>query len=141
MWRRCAGRLPPLLCGVATSAPLAASHALYSTPGKIKVHVKKRDGSRCDIDVPVGISLMQALRDVARLDVEGTCDGEMVCATCHVYLSETSFAKLEGPSEDEEDVLAKALDVKDNSRLACQVDLTPELDGLEVELPSHETHH
>ncbi|CAG9579429.1 ferredoxin, 2fe-2s-like protein [Leishmania major strain Friedlin] len=120
-------------------APLSASRALSSAPGKVELRVKKRDGTHCHVYVPVGISLMHALRDVSKMDVEGTCNGAMVCATCHVKLSAASFKKIEGPSEVEEDVLARALDVEETSRLACQVDLTPELDGLEVELPSQET--
>ncbi|CAC9520946.1 adrenodoxin-like protein [Leishmania infantum JPCM5] len=118
--------------------PFSSSRALSSTPGKVELHVKKRDGTHCQVYVPVGISLMHALRDVSKMDVEGTCNGAMACATCHVKLSAASFKKMEGPSEEEEDVLARALDVEETSRLACQVDLTPDLDGLEVELPSYE---
>ncbi|KPI88079.1 adrenodoxin-like protein ferredoxin 2fe-2s-like protein [Leptomonas seymouri] len=111
-------------------------HVRYSTPGKVQVHVRKRDGSRFDFDAPVGISLMQALRDVAHLDVAGTCDGEMECGTCHVYLSEASFARAGEPSEEEQDLLDKVLAVRDTSRLSCGVDLAPDLDGIEIELPS-----
>lgn len=128
--RRC---LFPL--SLTASAALFSSQAFYATPGKVKVHVTLRDGSRRDVDVPAGLSLMQALRDVAKLDVAGTCDGEMECCTCHVYLSASSFEKAGEPSEEEEDLLDKALDARDTSRLSCQVDLTQELDGLEVELP------
>ncbi|KAL7698253.1 adrenodoxin-like protein ferredoxin 2fe-2s-like protein [Lotmaria passim] len=110
---------------------------LYNTPGKVNVRVKRSDGTQCDMDVPVGISLMQALRDVAKLDVEGTCDGEMECGTCHVYLSKASFAKAGEPSEEEQDLLDKVFDVRETSRLSCQVELTPEMDGMDVELPSN----
>ncbi|CAM42699.2 ferredoxin, 2fe-2s-like protein [Leishmania braziliensis MHOM/BR/75/M2904] len=140
-WVRMYRRLlpgPPRPRCMAAPMPLSTSRAPKSTAGRVQVHVKKRDGTHCDVEVPVGLSLMQALRDVARLDVEGTCNGEMVCATCHVRLSATSFKRVAGPSEEEEDVLAKALDVKETSRLACQVDLTPEVDGLEVELPPYD---
>lgn len=140
MHRRCLRAFLPTRKGTFTLAALAPTQAWFSTPGKVKVHVKTRDGTKCDVEVPAGISLMQALRDVARLDIEGACDGEMKCATCHVYLSETSFKRVEEATEDEEDVLARALGVKETSRLACQIDVTPELDGLEVELPSHDTH-
>ncbi|GET91256.1 adrenodoxin-like protein [Leishmania tarentolae] len=119
--------------------PFSAARELSSVPGKIELLVKKRDGTQCRVRVPVGISLMHALRDVANMDVAGTCNGAMMCATCHVKLSAASFRKTEGPSEEEEDVLAKALDVQETSRLACQVKLTPELDGVEVELPPYET--
>lgn len=85
----------------------------------------------------MGLTLMEVLRDVAKLGVAGSCNGKMECGTCHVYLSEASFAKAPAASEREEDLLAKALDVRETSRLACQVELTEELDGLEVELPDY----
>jgi ferredoxin len=127
-------RLCCALCSIV--GIVGASHAFYSTPGKVKVHVTTRDGTVCDFDAPEGVSLMQALRDVAKLDVLGTCDGELECCTCHVYLSKSSFTTAGEPSEDEQDLLDTAPDARANSRLSCQVDLTPELDGIDVGLPS-----
>ncbi|KAL7698252.1 Adrenodoxin-like protein [Lotmaria passim] len=121
-----------------TSVAMAGSSArLYSTPGKVKVVVKTQDSSSLDFEAPAGISLMHAIRDVAKLEMEGACDGCMQCSTCHVYLSESFYKKLGEPSEEEQDVLDKALDVKDTSRLACQITLTPEMEGIEVELPKN----
>ncbi|KPA74457.1 putative mitochondrial adrenodoxin-like protein,ferredoxin, 2fe-2s-like protein [Leptomonas pyrrhocoris] len=131
---------PRLLSAACTAtAALKIPERLYGTPGRIKVHVKKRDGTHCDVDVPVGISLMQALRDVAKLEVAGTCDGEMECCTYHVYLLASSFAKAGEPSEAEQDLLDKAPDVRETSRLSCCVDLASDLDGIEVELPGNVT--
>jgi ferredoxin-2, mitochondrial len=110
---------------------------LYSTPGKVKVVVKTQDGSSLNFEAPAGISLMRAIRDVAKLEMEGSCDGCMQCSTCHVYLSDASYKNLGEPSEQEQDILDKALEVKDTSRLACQILLTPETDGIEVKLPKN----
>ncbi|KPA74458.1 putative mitochondrial adrenodoxin-like protein,ferredoxin, 2fe-2s-like protein [Leptomonas pyrrhocoris] len=123
------------LAGAANA--LTACTLLYSTRGKVKVHVKTRDGMCQDIDAPVGITLMEALRDVAKLDVAGSCNGNVECGTCHVHLSEASFEKTPAPSEREVDLLAKALEVLETSRLSCQVVVSEKLDGLEVELPTY----
>ncbi|KPA74455.1 putative mitochondrial Adrenodoxin-like protein [Leptomonas pyrrhocoris] len=118
------------------TAVVASPARLYSTPGKVKVVVKTQDGTSLDFEAPTGMSLMHALRDVAMLEVEGACDGCMQCSTCHVYLSAEYYKKLKEPAEQEQDVLDKALDVKDTSRLACQIPLTPEIDGIELALPT-----
>lgn len=133
--RRCLVHSTTLTAAASAIVALRASHARYGTPGKVRVHVRLRDGASRDIDVPTGISLMQALRDVARLDVPGSCDGEMMCCTCHVYFSEASFRVVGEPTEEEQDLLDKSPDVKETSRLSCQVDLTEEMEGLEVKLP------
>jgi ferredoxin-2, mitochondrial len=122
---------------VAIVPALSSSTAYYSTPGKVKMHVKTRDGTHRDVYAPVGMSLMEVLRDIAKLDVAGSCDGRMECGTCHVYLSDASLEKVSAASEREEDLLAKVLEVRETSRLSCQVVLTAELDGLEVELPNY----
>lgn len=119
--------------------PLLLSRRCYATPGKVKVCVTTADGTSCDFESPANISLMNALRDVAKLDVEGSCDGSVECATCHVYLSAASFAKAEKPSEEEQDMLDKVPEVRDTSRLSCQVVLTPDMDGIAVELPKDVT--
>lgn len=66
------------------------------------------------------------------LPVEGTCGGMALCASCHCYVK--SNHELSEPSEDEEDMLDQAFFVEDNSRLSCQIKITEELEGLEIEL-------
>ncbi|CAM42698.1 ferredoxin, 2fe-2s-like protein [Leishmania braziliensis MHOM/BR/75/M2904] len=124
--------LRPPLIPVGT---LCTPRTSYSTPGKVKVCVKTQDGTLCDFEAPAGMSLMHAIRDVAKLEMDGACDGCAQCSTCHVYLSKSCFKKLGKLSEQEQDILDKALDLKDTSRLACQIILTPDMSGLEVALP------
>ena len=59
----------------------------------------------------------------------------MACATCHVIVDPAWFDRLPDPSEDEEDMLDLAYDIRKTSRLGCQIKLTEELDGLVVRLP------
>ncbi|MFL6844663.1 MAG: 2Fe-2S iron-sulfur cluster-binding protein [Allosphingosinicella sp.] len=67
--------------------------------------------------------------------LEGTCEGQMACSTCHVIVAAVDFASLPPASEDEEDLLDLASHVTRTSRLACQIRLTPELDSLTVRIP------
>ncbi|WP_066794089.1 2Fe-2S iron-sulfur cluster-binding protein [Sphingomonas soli] len=78
------------------------------------------------------------LLEVAQNDgqpLEGTCEGQMACSTCHVLISAEDFARLPPASEEEEDMLDLAIGAGKTSRLACQIILTPELDGLTVRMP------
>lgn len=69
------------------------------------------------------------------MPLEGTCEGQMACSTCHVYLSDDWFDRVPEASADEEDMLDLAAGVARTSRLACQIELTDELDGIEVHIP------
>ena len=69
------------------------------------------------------------------MPLEGTCEGQMACSTCHVIVSKDWFARLGPASEDEEDMLDLAADVHASSRLSCQILLNEELDGIEVSIP------
>lgn len=66
--------------------------------------------------------------------IEAECGGACACATCHVYVAQDWVEKLHPPLEDELDRLDEAYDVRPNSRLACQILFSPELDGLTVVL-------
>ncbi len=71
----------------------------------------------------------------AGMPLEGTCEGQMACSTCHVIVDRDWFGKLPRASEDEEDLLDLAAGVRPTSRLSCQIELTAALDGLEVRIP------
>ncbi len=68
--------------------------------------------------------------------LEGTCEGQMACSTCHVIVDSEDFDRLEPPSEEEEDMLDLAAHVNRYSRLACQIWLDEKLDRLTVRIPS-----
>ena len=79
------------------------------------------------------------LLDVAQaagMPLEGTCEGQMACSTCHVVVAKEWFDKLPPAVEEEEDMLDLATGVARTSRLSCQIVLTEDLDGLEVRIPA-----
>lgn len=79
------------------------------------------------------------LLDVAQAagqPLEGTCEGQMACSTCHVIVDKAWFDKLPRASEDEEDMLDLASGARRTSRLSCQITLTRELDGMLVSIPA-----
>ena len=70
------------------------------------------------------------------LDMEGACEGNMACSTCHVIVDPDWSDKLSLPAEEEEDMLDLVYDLRRTSRLGCQIIMTDELDGLTLRLPS-----
>jgi ferredoxin, 2Fe-2S len=94
----------------------------------------ERDGTRREVDAPVGYSVLEIAHRY-KVDIEGACEGSLACSTCHVIVDPSWFAKLEAPTEDEEDMLDLAFGLTKTSRLGCQIVMTEALDGLVVTLP------
>ncbi|RSY87358.1 2Fe-2S ferredoxin [Sphingomonas koreensis] len=102
----------------------------------IRVRFLTPDGElACDAEGEAGFSLLE-LGQAKGMPLEGTCEGQMACSTCHVIVSAADFDRLPRASEEEEDMLDLAVGATRTSRLSCQIVLTPELDGLTVSLPS-----
>lgn len=94
------------------------------------------DGVERAVDARPGESVMAAAVRNGVPGIIGECGGNCSCATCHVYVDESQFAFVGAPEDMEEDLLDMgAHDRRDNSRLACQIKMTEELDGLTVQLP------
>ena len=74
---------------------------------------------------------MEALR-AHEMPVEGICGGIALCASCQCYVR--SNHNLENKSENEEAMLAEALNVRSNSRLTCQIKVSSKLNGLEIKI-------
>ena len=100
----------------------------------IRVGIIGRDGRRQDVAAMAGDRLLDVAQ-AAGLPLEGTCGGQLACATCHVVLDEAGFARLPPAGEEEEDMLDLATGARRTSRLACQIRLTDALDGLTVRIP------
>lgn len=101
----------------------------------IRVRFISTDGTEREVEAQDGAILL----DVAQADgqpLEGTCEGQMACSTCHVIVDPQDFARLPPAVEEEEDMLDLAVGATRTSRLACQIVLTPALDGLTVRMPS-----
>lgn len=91
-------------------------------------------GDRVEARADLGTPLL-AVAQAAGMPLEGTCEGQMACSTCHVIVERGWFARLAPASEDEEDLLDLAAGVTGTSRLACQVTLEEALSGIEVRIP------
>lgn len=85
-----------------------------------------------------GDNLLRA-GQAAGLPLEGTCEGQMACSTCHVIVAPEWFDRLPPASEEEEDMLDFAAGARRTSRLSCQIELTAEMDGLTVTIPATST--
>ena len=101
----------------------------------IKVTFINADGDSEIVEAVEGQSLLDVAQ-AARQPLEGTCEGQMACSTCHVIIDKDWFEKLPRAVEDEEDMLDLASGARRTSRLSCQILLTPQLDGLVVHIPS-----
>ena len=95
----------------------------------------EHDGSEHSVEVSTGGSVMQAAVTNGVPGIDADCGGSCSCATCHVYVNEQWLGKVGELSPTEEAMLSLSTDRKDNSRLACQIQVTEELDGLVVTTP------
>ena len=98
------------------------------------VHFIARDGSMRSVAATPGDRLL----DAAQADgqpLEGTCEGQMACSTCHVIVAAEDFDRLPPAAEEEEDMLDLAIGATRTSRLACQILLSADLDGITVRMP------
>jgi ferredoxin len=93
------------------------------------------DGESQDVQAVDGRNLLDVAQ-AAGQPLEGTCEGQMACSTCHVIIDKDWFDRLPRAVEDEEDMLDLASGARRTSRLSCQIILTPELDGLVVHVPA-----
>ena len=94
-----------------------------------------RDGNELTVEAPLGNTIL----DIAHandIDIEGACEGCMACSTCHIVIEPNWYKKLAAPSADEEDMLDLVFGLTRTSRLGCQIEITKEMDGLRVQLPS-----
>ena len=91
-------------------------------------------GERVAVQAEAGARLLEVAQ-AAGLPLEGTCEGQMACSTCHVVVAAEWFTKLDPAVEDEEDMLDLAAGVARTSRLSCQIVLSDALDGIEVRIP------
>lgn len=92
-------------------------------------------GTQHTIDAEVGQSLMQAAVNNMIEGIVAQCGGNCSCATCHVYVDPAWANRLAPAGRDEKDLIECVAELRENSRLSCQIPVTDELDGLIVRLP------
>jgi ferredoxin-2, mitochondrial len=100
----------------------------------VRLRFQDANGDTIEAEAAPGTRLL-AVAQAAGLNLEGTCEGQMACSTCHVIVAPDWFDRLSKASADEEDMLDLAAGVTRTSRLSCQIELTEALDGLEVRIP------
>lgn len=102
----------------------------------IKITIVDREGVRHEVDAPtdMNMNVMELVRayELAPEGTIGICGGMAMCASCQCYVLNDVVLPEKNPDEDA--MLWEAFNVKENSRLGCQIHLTPEIDGLELEL-------
>lgn len=104
---------------------------------EISIKVIDREENTHIIKIPtdMGFNLMEALK-ANDLPVEGICGGIALCASCQCYIN--SKHNLKKKTEEEQAMLAEASNVEENSRLACQIGISSELEGLEIKIAPHD---
>ena len=110
--------------------------ALFLKKVDIKIKITDREGQAHEVSAPtdMAMNLMEVVRsfELAPEGTIGVCGGMVMCASCQCYI--LSDHELPEMQDDEEAMLSEAFYVKENSRLGCQIQMVPEMEGLKVEL-------
>ena len=100
-----------------------------------KITYIENNGTSHTVDVAEGLTVMEGAVQNNIPGIDADCGGGMACATCHVYVKDKWFDKINKKSEGEDDMIDQAYEPKKNSRLSCQIQVSSDIDGLEVHLP------
>ena len=100
-----------------------------------KITYIEYNGKSHTIDVSNGLSVMEGAIQNNIPGIDADCGGGMACATCHVYVKEGWYDKINEKSEGEDDMLDQAFEPTKFSRLSCQISVNDKIDGLVVDLP------
>ena len=100
-----------------------------------KIKYIEHSGKEHEVDVPAGWSVMEGAVKNLIPGIDADCGGACACATCHVFVDPAWLDKLPKKEDMEETMLDFAPDMAANSRLSCQIKVTPALDGLVVRMP------
>ena len=101
-----------------------------------KITYVEHNGTEHTVEVANGLTVMEGARDNNIPGIEADCGGACACSTCHVYVDEAWVDKLKAKEEMETDMLEFAFEPDERqSRLTCQLKVTPNMEGLVVRLP------
>ncbi|PIE11445.1 MAG: 2Fe-2S ferredoxin [Rhodobacterales bacterium] len=101
-----------------------------------KITYIEHTGTKHEVDVAPGLTVMEGARDNGVPGIEADCGGACACSTCHVYVDEAWVEKIPAKDPMEEDMLDFAWQPDElRSRLTCQIKVTEDMDGLVVHLP------
>ena len=100
----------------------------------VKITFIDKNKVKKDVDCNSGETLLEVIKN-NNIDLIGACDGACACGTCHIYIDEETLKKIDPASENEENVLDVVFNVKPNSRLACQIVITEQMEGAIITIP------
>jgi 2Fe-2S ferredoxin len=103
-----------------------------------KITYIEHDGAEHTVEAEIGATVMETALKHGVTGIVAECGGSCTCATCMVYVDEAWSGKVGQRSDEEEDQLDMAFDVRPNSRLSCQIKVTEALDGLVVRTPAYQ---
>jgi ferredoxin, 2Fe-2S len=103
-----------------------------------KVTYIEFDGVTHSVEAEIGATMMETALRHGVSSIVAECGGSCSCATCHVYVDDAWVERVGPPTDEEADQLDAAFEVRPNSRLACQIKVTEELDGLILRTPSYQ---
>ncbi|CAB3222533.1 unnamed protein product [Arctia plantaginis] len=128
--------LPPSLSHQRSLASVSKTELALKAE-KVKVTFVLKDGKRLETEAKVGDTLLDVVvNNDLNIEGYGACEGTLTCSTCHVFLKQSDYDRLpEEPCDEERDMLDLAYGLTDTSRLGCQITLTKDLDGLEIQVP------
>jgi 2Fe-2S ferredoxin len=95
----------------------------------------EHNGTEHTVDVAIGLTVMEGAVNNNVPGIDADCGGACACSTCHAYVNPDWVGKLPAREDMEEDMLDFAYEPNERSRLTCQIQVTPELDGLVLQLP------
>lgn len=101
----------------------------------VRITYVTHDGEQHDVEAEAGHSLMEVAVEKLVPGIDGDCGGACACATCHVYVDDAWLEKSGAKEDMENSMLEFAEGVEANSRLACQIKASAEIDGIVVRLP------
>jgi 2Fe-2S ferredoxin len=117
-------------------APVERARAWWRNQSSmIHITYKDADGQGRTVEAQEGSTVMETALREGIPGIEAECGGACACATCHVYVDEAWMEVVGKREQMEEDMLDFAFEVRPNSRLSCQIKVTPALDGLVVTTP------
>ena len=103
-----------------------------------KLIVELRDGEAREVEGQAGFSVMEVIREAGIDEILALCGGCCSCATCHVHVDPAYAGLIPAMGEDENDLLDSSSDRDDTSRLSCQIEFGPALDGLRVRVAAED---
>lgn len=104
-----------------------------------KITFIEADGTTTEATAEPGMSVMQVAVNAGIAAIAAECGGACACGTCHCYIADDWFDKVPPAKEDESDMLEFVIDPATTSRLSCQIEVTPDMDGLIINVPSTQT--